>query len=34
LAATTAIGAYALRQGIEPHWAEIRSTVEDFISTS
>jgi hypothetical protein len=34
LAATTAIGAYALRQGIEPHWAEIRSTVENFISTS
>jgi hypothetical protein len=33
LAATTAIGAYALRQGIEPHWSEIRSTVEDLLRT-
>ena len=34
LAATTAIGAYSLRQGIEPHWGEIRATVEDLIRTS
>jgi len=33
LAATTAIGAYALRLGIEPHWDEIRSTVEDLVQT-
>ena len=33
LVATTAIGAYALRLGIEPHWDEIRSTVEDLIRT-
>jgi len=33
LAATTAIGGYALRQGVEPYWTEIRSTVEDLIRT-
>jgi hypothetical protein len=33
LAATTAIGAYAVRQGVEPHWSEIRSTVEDLVRT-
>ena len=33
LVATTAISAYALRLGVEPHWDEIRSTVEDLIRT-
>jgi len=34
LAVTTAIGALALRQGVEPHWAEIRDTFEDLVRTS
>jgi len=33
LAATTAISGYALRLGVEPHWDEIRNTVEDLIRT-
>ena len=33
LAATTAIAAYAVRLGVEPHWDEVRSTVEDLIRT-
>ena len=33
LAATTAIGAYAVRQGVEPYWSEIQSTVEDLVRT-
>ena len=34
LAATTAISALALREGIEPYWSDIRSTVEDLLRTS
>jgi len=33
LFATTAISGHALRLGIEPHWGEIRSTVEELIRT-
>jgi hypothetical protein len=33
LAATTAIAAVALRQGVEPHWKEIRELVEDLVRT-
>jgi len=34
LAATTAIGAYAMRLGVEPHWDEIRKLAEDLLRTS
>lgn len=33
LAATTAIAVLSLQKGIEPHWDEIRSTIEGWIST-
>ena len=34
LAATTAIAGAALRQGIEPHWQDIRDRVEDLLRTN
>jgi len=34
LVATTAIAGLAIRQGVEPHWDEIRNTVEDLLRTS
>ena len=34
LAATTAISVLALRQGVEPHWTEIRKTVEELLRTA